>query len=46
MQSSVWSAGVVMGLIDSVPTCAELIEGMVAEAESIIKGRLAGMVQQ
>ena len=41
---SVWSCGPVMGLIDSVPTCEELVEGMVAEAEEIIRGRLAGMV--
>ena len=42
--SSVWSAGTVMGLIDDVPTCKDLVEGMVAEAESIITGRLASMV--
>ena len=34
-----------MGLIDSVPTCEELIHGMVSEAEGIIKGRLAEMVK-
>jgi len=33
-----------MGLIDDVPTCAELVEGMVAEAEAVINQRLAGMV--
>ena len=33
-----------MGLIDDVPTCEALIEGMVAEAEAIITGRLASMV--
>jgi NAD(P)H-dependent flavin oxidoreductase YrpB (nitropropane dioxygenase family) len=43
-ESSVWSCGPVMGLIDSVPTCEELLTGMVAEAESIIKGRLSNMV--
>jgi nitronate monooxygenase len=37
-QSSVWSAGVVMGLIDDVPSCAELLERMVAEAEVVICG--------
>ena len=42
---SVWSAGTVMGLIDDVPTCKDLVEGMVAEAEGIIKGRLAAMVE-
>ena len=44
-ESSVWSAGTVMGLIDDVPTCEGLIEGMVQEAEAIIRGRLASMVQ-
>jgi nitronate monooxygenase len=39
-QDSVWSAGQVMGLIDDIPTCQELIEGMVAEAEGIIRKRL------
>lgn len=43
-ESSVWSCGPVMGLIDSVPTCDELITGMVDEAEGLIKGRLAAMV--
>jgi len=37
-QSSVWSAGVVMGLIEDVPSCAELLERMVAEAEAVIGG--------
>ena len=44
-ESSVWSAGTVMGLIDDVPSCEGLIEGMVQEAEAIIRGRLASMVQ-
>ena len=44
-QSSVWSAGAVMGLIDDIPTCEALVEGMVKEAEDIIRGRLAEMVR-
>lgn len=40
----VWTAGLVMGLIDDVPSCAELINRMVAEAEQIIASRLAGML--
>mmetsp|Transcript_58358 Transcript_58358/g.173458 ORF Transcript_58358/g.173458 Transcript_58358/m.173458 type:complete len:129 (+) Transcript_58358:3-389(+) len=35
-EDSVWSCGPVMALIDDVPTCAELIEGMVAEAIEVI----------
>ncbi len=40
----VWSAGQVQGLIHDVPTCADLIGRIVAEAEAIIRGRLAGMI--
>eukprot|EP00298_Acanthocystis_sp_HF-20_P003980 c14326_g1_i1.p1 GENE.c14326_g1_i1~~c14326_g1_i1.p1 ORF type:complete len:351 (+),score=168.20 c14326_g1_i1:58-1053(+) len=43
-QDSVWSAGVVMGLIDDIPTCKDLIEKMVAEAETIIQNRLPQFV--
>lgn len=42
-ESSVWSAGVVMGLIEDVPSCKELIERMVREAEQIIQKRLPAM---
>jgi NADH:quinone reductase (non-electrogenic) len=41
MEHGVWSAGTVMGLIKDVPTCRELIERIVSEAEAMIKGRLA-----
>jgi NADH:quinone reductase (non-electrogenic) len=43
-ESSVWSCGVVMGLIDDVPTCAELVRRMVADAERVITNRLPSMV--
>lgn len=39
----IW-AGQVQGLIHDVPTCRQLIEGIVRDAETIIKGRLAGFV--
>ena len=42
-ESSVWSCGPVMGLIEDVPSCDALLAGMVEEAEGIIKGRLAAM---
>jgi len=38
--SSVWSCGQSIGLIDGVPSCKDFIEGVVAEAEDIIKNRL------
>jgi len=36
-QSSAWSAGIVMGLIDDIPTCKELMERMMKECEDTIK---------
>jgi NADH:quinone reductase (non-electrogenic) len=40
----IWSAGQVQGLINDIPTCAELISRIVGGAEEIINGRLGGMV--
>jgi nitronate monooxygenase len=40
----VWSAGMVQGLIHDVPTVRELVDRIVAEAETLIRRRLAGMV--
>ncbi|MFW2851672.1 NAD(P)H-dependent flavin oxidoreductase [Sphingomonas sp. TX0543] len=42
----IWSAGMVQGLIDDVPTVKELVDRIVAEAEEIIDGRLAAMVSR
>ena len=44
LDAGIWSAGMVQGLINDVPTCAELIERIVSEAEDIIGSRLAGLV--
>lgn len=38
-----WSCGMVAGLINDIPTVKELIDGIMAEAEQIIAGRLAGL---
>jgi nitronate monooxygenase len=43
-EHGIWSAGTSMGLIRDIPSCGELVERIVAEAEGIIRGRLAGMV--
>ena len=40
----IWSAGMVQGLIHDIPTCAELVSRIVAEAEAIIATRLARMM--
>ncbi|MFV8783152.1 NAD(P)H-dependent flavin oxidoreductase [Microbulbifer sp. SA54] len=34
IDDGIWTVGMVMGLIDDIPTCAELIERMVAEARA------------
>lgn len=40
----IWSAGMVQGLIHDVPSVQELVERIVAEAEALIRQRLAGML--
>ena len=41
MDSGAWSCGMVAGLIHDIPSCDDLVGGMVKEAESIIAKRLA-----
>lgn len=42
MDAAAWSCGMVAGLIHDIPSCAELIDRIMAEAETIIRDRLAG----
>jgi nitronate monooxygenase len=44
MDAGAWSCGMVVGLIHDIPTCQELIDGIMSEAEEIIRGRLARFV--
>ena len=44
LDAGAWSCGMVAGLIHDIPTCAELIDRIMAEAEDIIRQRLAGML--
>ncbi|MDD3798952.1 MAG: nitronate monooxygenase family protein [Novosphingobium sp.] len=44
LSQGIFWAGMVQGLIHDIPTCEELVTRIVAEAEGIIKDRLAGMV--
>ena len=44
MDAGAWSCGMVAGLIHDVPTCKELIYGLMAEAEALIRERLEGML--
>ncbi len=39
-----WRCGMVAGLIHDIPTCKELIDRSMAEAEGIIRQRLAGLI--
>jgi nitronate monooxygenase len=40
MEAGAWSCGMVVGLIHDIPTCKALIDGIMTEAEEIIRGRL------
>lgn len=44
LDKGIWSAGMIVGLIDDNPSCEELITRIVAEAEEIISNRLREMV--
>jgi NADH:quinone reductase (non-electrogenic) len=41
MEAGAWSCGMVAGLINDVPTCKELIDRIMAEADVLINNRLA-----
>lgn len=42
MDAGAWSCGMVAGLINDIPSCQELIDRIMAQAEAIINQRLAG----
>jgi nitronate monooxygenase len=44
MDAGGWSCGMVAGLIHDVPTCKELVDRTMAEAEAIIRDRLEGLL--
>jgi len=45
MDAGAWSCGMVAGLIYDIPTCQELIDRIMSEAEQIINERLAGFLK-
>ena len=45
MDAGAWSCGMVAGLIHDMPTCKELIDRIMGEAESLITQRLAGLLR-
>ncbi len=42
MDAGAWSCGMVAGLIHDIPTCRELIDRIMKEADEIINSRLKG----
>ncbi len=44
LDKGIWSAGMIVGLIDDNPSCEELVSRIVTEAEQIISERLQSMV--
>jgi len=44
MDAGAWSCGMVAGLINDIPTCQELIDRIMKEAEDIIALRMMGML--
>jgi nitronate monooxygenase len=44
MTKGVFWAGMVQGLIHDIPTCGQLIDRIIADAEAIVKSRLEGMI--
>ncbi len=45
MDAGAWSCGMVAGLINDIPTCQELIDRIMKEADDIINSRLAGFLK-
>ena len=45
LDAGIWSVGTAMGLINDIPTVGELVSRIVEEAEELITGRLADMVE-
>lgn len=44
MDAGAWSCGMVAGLIHDIPTCKELVDRIMSEAEQIIRSRLLGFL--
>lgn len=46
MDAGAWSCGLVAGLIHDIPTCQELIDRIMTQAEDIIRRRLEGFLSR
>ncbi|QQN65998.1 nitronate monooxygenase [Bradyrhizobium diazoefficiens] len=45
MDAGAWSCGMVAGLIHDIPSCKELVDRIMTEAEQIIRSRLMGFLE-
>lgn len=45
MDAGAWTCGMVAGLIHGIPTCKELVDRIMIEAEQIIRSRLLGFLE-
>src|SRR5699024_8933367 len=45
MDAGAWSCGMVAGLINDIPTCGELIDRIMTQADQIIHSRLVGLTR-
>jgi NAD(P)H-dependent flavin oxidoreductase YrpB (nitropropane dioxygenase family) len=45
LDAGAWSCGMVAGLIHDIPTCQQLIDRIMREAEEIIRGRLISLLE-
>src|SRR3546814_2051256 len=43
-EAGAWSCGMVAGLIDDIPTVAELIDRIMVQADALVRGRLAKLL--
>jgi NAD(P)H-dependent flavin oxidoreductase YrpB (nitropropane dioxygenase family) len=44
VDGGIWSAGMIQGLIHDIPSVKELVDRIISEAETIIRGRLDGVL--
>jgi nitronate monooxygenase len=44
MDAGAWSCGMVAGLIHDIPSCKDLIDGIMSQADQIIRERLMGFL--
>jgi len=44
MDAGAWSCGMVAGLIHDIPTCQELIDRIMEQADQLVRGRLLGFL--